>query len=205
MLSAGKLLGAALLALLIAGSVRADTLAYTVFFTGSEILIQNDSDVFGITAVSVTIGDTAYNYDASNGSFGVAAGSFVLLSPDSIDDSVRSDLLSYTFTGFDPGERFGTVNDIDPDSGNAACCSASGVLFNNGDAPNAEISVTFTNTQLLDSAAFDTSAEPDPNGLLCQVFGECRTVASFDLPEPGVLLLLGASAAAFAALRRRTA
>ena len=198
MLSAGKILGGVVLALVVAGSARANTIGYTVFFTGSEIVIQNDSDTYGITAVSVTIGDTAFNYDASNGSFGAAAGSFVLLSPDTIDDGVRSDLLSYTFTGFDPGERFGTVNDIDPDSGNSACCAANGVLFNNGAADNAEISVTFSNTLFLDTVANDTD-------LACDVFGQCSASANFDLPEPGLVLLLGASAAALVARRRNSA
>jgi hypothetical protein len=205
MLSAGKILGVAVLALLFAGSARANTIGYTVYFIADDILIQNDSDLYGITAVSITIGDTAYNYDTASGSFGVTAGSFVLLEPDTVDGAVRSDLLSFTFTGFDPGERFGSANDIDPDSDDSVCCNTSGVLFNNGNAPNAEISVTFSNTLLLGSEMNDTSAEPDPDGLLCQETYECSSSASFELSEPELLLLIGVSAAALAAFRRRSA
>ncbi len=198
MLSAGKTLGVAVLALLVAGPARADRIAFTAWFTGNDLTIQNDSDLYGITAVSVTIGDTAYNYDASNGSFSLGSGSFVLADPDSVDDALRSDVLSYTFTGFDPGERFVAGVDIDPDSGNSSCCTLAGVLFNNGDAANAEVMVSFTNDLFLAAEAGDTLSS-------CAVFGECSTGASFELPEPGLLLLLGASAVVFAALRRRSA
>jgi hypothetical protein len=62
--STGRILGVATLALFLAGSTRADTLGYTVLFTGPNIAIQNDSDIFDITEFSVTIGT---NYDSASG------------------------------------------------------------------------------------------------------------------------------------------
>ena len=209
MLSAGKILGVAVLApvVAIASSARADTVAFTAFFSGDEIAIQNDSvGAWIITAFSVTIGDTGFNYDASNGVFAVGSGTSVLVSPDGADDGVRSDLLSFTFTGFDPGERFDTDNDIDPDSGNAACCDAAGVLFDNGATQNANVSVTFQNLLYPDKFPEYEFLLLDSTLPECEGSSQCQASANFELlPEPGFLLLLGASAAALAARRRRSA
>ena len=135
---------------------------------------------------------------------GGAGSTFNLVSPDSVDGAVRSDVLSFTFTGFDPGDRFNSDVDIDPDSGDSACCNLSGVLFNNGAAENAVVTVRFSDgirNQFLDNLMIDTSSVPDPGGTLCTVFGECQFINSFDLPEPAALLLVGLSAVAFAARR----
>jgi hypothetical protein len=111
---------------------------------------------------------------------------------------VRSDVLAYTFTGFLPGDRLNSDLDIDPDSGNSACCDILGVLFNNGAAPNATLSIRFSTSDF----AFDFEV-PDTSFSACSVFGDCRFAVGFDLPEPALPLLSAPALLALAARRRR--
>jgi len=199
-----RILGATALWLGLSGAARAETIGFTAYFTGASIALDNDSSVVEITAFSITIGDLAYNFDRTAASFviGGQGSSFVQLSPDDLDDGVGSNLLSFAFQNFLPGDRFDSPNDIDPDTGNSACCNVSGILFNNGAVPNAAMSVSFSNGFTFEDVMFDTQDAPDPGGSQCLVFGVCKITVGVDTPEPGLPILLGLVAAAVAARGR---
>jgi hypothetical protein len=197
MLSASRILVAAAV-VFCAGTAQAATIGFNVHFTRSTISLSNESDLAEITAYTIGIGDTAFNFDRVTSEFFFSGSSFVLLSPDTVDDAVRSDDLSYTFEDFAPGQRLDSIVDIDPDSGNSdSCCSIYGVMFNNGDAPNAVIAVTYSNGFILDAEIPDVDST---SGCL----SGCDFPLAFDVPEPGLPLLVGGLVALALAARRRS-
>jgi hypothetical protein len=110
-----------------------------------------------ILSFRFTIGDTAYNFDHLGvqnrdplPSFTTdlnADGAYGWATPDHVDASVRSDDVQFLqFTGFDPGDVFTFMSDIDADSiggGVGTVEDFRNVFWNNGDNPNSEITVTY--------------------------------------------------------------
>jgi len=110
-----------------------------------------------ILSFKFTIGDTAYNFDH----LGVEGrdplpsfttdlngdGAYGWSTPDHVDASVRSDDVQFLqFTGFDPGDVFTYMSDIDADSAGSGIGTVEdfrNVFWNNGASPNSEITVTF--------------------------------------------------------------
>jgi len=109
-----------------------------------------------ILSFQFTIGDTRYNFDH----LGVEGrdllpdfttdinndGSYASATPDYQDLGVRSDqILFLQFAGFDPGDVFTFMSDVDADdaSGVGTVEDFRQVFWNNGEAPNSEITVTY--------------------------------------------------------------
>lgn len=190
-----------------AASASAATIGFSGSMGGAALGFENTSTSATITRVHITIGDTAYNFDAIN----LPTGNLpTLLSPDAANDGVRADFTDVTFTSFDPGDDQNFPWDIDPDTGNSGCCRVSGVLFNNGAAPNAVLTIDFSTGDQVAFTLQDTQAEPDDPGLgpacptsLSCPFSFSRTLddQSSAVPAPYAWVLLAAGGSALAASR----
>jgi len=151
--------------------------------------VTNTSLTATITGLSVSIGDTSKNFDLVNGvnafiDSGTAL-SESLSTPDTIQGGLRDDSIQWSFTGYDPGDRFDFVGDIDDDVLGNTIESFDSVLFNNGVNPNALFSVNF-----LDGGTARTLSLTLPDG----PSGQPRynfSVQSAPVPEPSTIILMG--------------
>jgi len=109
-----------------------------------------------IVSFQFTIGDTTFNFDHLGvesrdplPSFATdfnSDGSYASATPDYQDLGVRSDqILFLEFVGFDPGDVFVFMSDVDADTagGVGSVEDFRQVFWNNGTAPNSEITVTY--------------------------------------------------------------
>jgi hypothetical protein len=112
-------------------------------FNQPVVTLRNDSDpTILITGLNWSIGDTSKNFDASVMEAGPMT--FSQTSPDNnLNGGGRSNVVLYTFTGFDPGETFSFRVDIDRDNTDSTEDYRT-VLFNNGAAANSTITVSFS-------------------------------------------------------------
>ena len=154
-----------------------------------------------LTALSISIGDTSFNFDA------VAAPDPIeaivgasLLSPDRFQNNIwtpggTSNLLSWSFSDFQAGESFGFTVDLDIDGAFlGSWVDARFILFNNDfpfSDPNAVVSATFSDGSV---AAF-TLPDGFPAGSYSFSSGPGTGGASAgggaSVPEPTVFLLMG--------------
>lgn len=198
-----RLAAVGIAALGIAAASHAQVTGYTLVLSGSTNIptfqLTNNSDPgLTLTAFTVTIGNTAFNYDGVQGVVLGSLGSATLITPDTnTSGGVRSDTVEYTFTGFDPGEAFQFEVDVDVDTNNTTEDYRT-VLFNNGAAPNAVVTVSFDNGSVLSQTMPDAS----PN-LTAFTFAQTSAVGA--APEAGTLALLGLGSLpiAGAVIRRR--
>ena len=106
-----------------------------------------------ITSFKFTIGDTIYNFDhlgdgvvVPTGLFTIDlnnAGSYASSIPDNLNNALRSDFVLYSgFTGFDKGDVFTFMSDVDYNSLNTGEDFRT-IFWNNGEALNSAITVTF--------------------------------------------------------------
>jgi len=127
------------------GSESGPTLPFnTVEFMLTNLSTSGET----ITGMSLTVGDAAvFNFDQVYLSQELftpgAAQTAQLLVGDRSQDGAVTDLFTYAFTGFVAGDSFRGQFDIDQDNG-AFQADARLVLFNNGAAPNAVWSLTFS-------------------------------------------------------------
>lgn len=173
----------------------ATTTGYSFLISGNAnvptVQLTNTSTNADITGFSMTIGNTAYNFDAAYHEVLGSVGSFTRISPDTNDGGgVRSDVAAYSFTGFNPGEMFQFQVDVDRDSSNTSE-QYYNVLFNNGTAPNSLLVVSFSNNMTLRGILPDYSAGP-------HAFSQSTAV-----PLPGALVLLGSGLAGLIGVRRK--
>jgi hypothetical protein len=109
-----------------------------------------------IVSFQFTIGDTRYNFDhlGVQGRDPLPAfttdlngdGSYASATPDYQDLGVRSDQIVFLqFAGFDPGDAFEFMSDVDADdaAGVGTVEDFRQIFWNNGGAPNSEITVTY--------------------------------------------------------------
>ena len=173
-----------------------------------RLILTNQSDTAQIVEFTVTIGDTAFNFDGGGvpGQPGAgtraffaeapAGGSAALLVGDSSHTGNgrpgRSwDLLTYAMTGFDPGERFSFDVDVDPDgSAGATRARANTVMVWNGAAPNAVLSVVFSDGTVL-SGVFEDGTDPNATSFFARVHA-----APVPLPPGALLFPIGVAALA---------
>ncbi len=145
-----------------------------------------------ITGVSISIGDTSYNWDYLVASSGGAAVGATLLSPDLVNNDWfgQSNTLAFSFSDFDAGEAFTFSVDIDSDFDFSFGSNedARDVLFNNDgfifSDPNAVVSVDFSDGSTL---AYTLPDGPDLGSYLFSP-GAAPPAA---VPEPGAMLMLG--------------
>ena len=148
------------------GEVGYELLIFDDFNTPILNLFNNSSISADIIGLSISIGDTAFNYDSAifMDSSGVP---FTLNDPDmeGLGMTRRSDIVDIDFEpGFAPGGFFRFEVDIDQDSVDSGTDYRI-VMFNNGSAPNAVIRVEFSNgtviSQTMDDFPFFQVNEPD--------------------------------------------
>jgi hypothetical protein len=116
-----------------------------------------------ITQMRLTIGDTRYSYDflyLSEESFSPATSgpTATLTQGDRTDDFIGPDAFAYAFSGFTPGVTFRGQWDID-DLEPIFDVDARTVLFNNGDAPNAVLTLIFDDGTVISSTLTDGPAQ----------------------------------------------
>lgn len=133
------------------------------FNTVAFALTNNADTGVALTQMSLTIGDTRFSYDflyLSEESFTPATSgpTATLTQGDRTDDFIGPDVFSYAFTGFNPGVTFRGQWDID-DLEPVFDVDARTVLFNNGDAPNAVLTLTFADGTIVSSTLTDGPAQ----------------------------------------------
>ena len=112
-----------------------------------DFTLTNISDSASLIGFSLTIGDTTRNWDSVHSFTTIntsgAPLTASLLSPDQVNDGIRSDQIQMGFTGFDRGDSFTFSGDIDLDNSDTVEDYRT-VLFSNGPSDNAVLSVTFS-------------------------------------------------------------
>lgn len=98
-----------------------------------------------IIGLTITIGDSAYNFDAVLPAAGTSPGiTPTLVTPDTDGfGGISSDQVVFTYTGFTNGLTHTFDADIDLDGQTSGGPDFRTVLFNNGAAPNSMVTVTF--------------------------------------------------------------
>ena len=166
--------------------------------------LENTSADQQITGLEITVGDTAYLIDDSflflsgtSDPGGDLTVSVNAPNPNVQADLVDADLLSFSFTGFDPGDRFAFDMDLDLDGTNSVVTQT--VLYNNGAAPNSQVTVDFTSGQL-------SMAMPDDPALSGSVFNLSQSgTPILAVAEPASLGLFALALVGLSALRRARA
>ncbi|MEM7496937.1 MAG: PEP-CTERM sorting domain-containing protein [Pseudomonadota bacterium] len=201
---------------LTAPAAEASTIAYDIIIDGSLrrqpgslnvplITLVNRSDAARISTFSLGIGDTTFNFDGVVHLRGPAGGTARLTEGDTnINrvDGVNTDRVSFSFTGFDPGESVSFGLDIDADDGEFQQ-DFRNILFNNGEAENALSTVAFgSGTPLMLTLADveDPGEIYRASAILEGSVGRDEIIAA---PVPASLLLLGGTLAGFGFLARR--
>lgn len=105
-----------------------------------------------LTSFEFTIGDENFNFDhlglqVHNNLPAFTTdlnndGSYFNYTPDQEGNNIRSDFIFFEFTGFDKGDVFTFVSDVDVDQNNSIEDFRQ-IFWNNGEAPNSEITATF--------------------------------------------------------------
>lgn len=186
-------------ALALASAAHAQTTGYSLQLSGNNfnepvLRLTNTSDAAQLTAFSLTIGDTAFNFDSVSNENVTPVGSltFSLVTPDRDGSGgVRSNSVEYTFAGFDPGELFLFETDVDPDSINQTVDYRT-VLFDLGgssSADNSLVSVLFSNGVTLSGNLPDFT----PNTANTYLFAQSQQAPppGAAIPEPGTFALAG--------------
>ncbi len=189
----------------IAGSrAQADTVdtAYslTVYGDGDTPVfsLQNTSSDLKITGIEITIGSPNHEFDLSWTLWSSPSIQAVLLRPDDKQGDVTSDAVEYLFDGFIPGAMFIFETDIDPLVSGASIDYRT-ILFNNGSAPNAYITVEFENGLSLEQIMPNAPASAH-RFILDQSY---TTVAPLPSAAMGGAALIGALGAVRWVRRRR--
>lgn len=161
--------------------------------------LTNTSTSAQITGFSATIGDTGKNFDLVNNINAFADPgldlAWTLNSPDTLQDNVRSDIVSWSLTGFDPGDRFDFNADIDDDIIGNTPESFDQILFNNGVLPNSVITVWFADGGITGSISM---ALPDATSAARYDYS-----AAGQIPEPATLFLVALGMAGIGLRGRR--
>ncbi|MEL6766504.1 MAG: hypothetical protein AAFP17_04935 [Pseudomonadota bacterium] len=172
------------------------------------ITLTNRSDTALLESFSLTVGDPSFNFDGVVEIIAPDGGTATLVEGDtSINrvDGVNTDRISFSFTGFDPGESISFGADIDADSG-VFQQDFRDVLFNNGEASNAVASTAFgSGTPLmLTLADVENPSELYETSAWAGHYQNGEVIAT---PVPASLLLLGGTLAGigFLASRRKNA
>lgn len=183
---------ACLLAVVAIGSTHAtaDTVGYRLTIerqTGPETfnvpsftLVNESSAGIEITAFDFTIGDTTKNFD--QGLVITLGFGEILLTPDRLNDSVRSDIISWTFTGIPAGADFTFQADVDDDTIGNAVEDFRTVFFNNGAASNSTITVAFSNGNILSQTIPDQSPGLDTYSFSEMQSGDAQVYGGVNFP-----------------------
>jgi len=158
-----------------------------------------------ISSFTLTIGDTSKNFDFISGQAGGVTGPLTY-TPDTAQANLRADSVSVTFSNFDPNETLVVKFDIDDDAlpNSQPLLDFRTVLFNNGPAENAKISVNFIPSG---SNPDNTISGPVTKSFFLKDMPAGQDTYEFipatAVPEPGTLLTFAAGVAAILASRMR--
>ena len=113
-----------------------------------------------ITRFGMTIGDTDFNFDAIVNVTADGIETASIVAPDDINNGVRTDRFELAAEGFDGGEQWSADVDVDEDdpTGVGTIVDVRNILFNNGEADDAEVFVEFANGKVL-SVALDNLSD----------------------------------------------
>jgi len=195
---------ACLLMLGLASELQGDVIGYRLTYRGdliddtnwAPLELQNlSAPGIQIESLLLTVGDAAnHNWDQVV-TLAASPLSATLIAPDELDDGVRSDVIQYSFGGFEAGEFFRFRADVDPDPSSNVILDFRSVLFNNGALPNAVVTVQFSNgftlTDTLADQSFASNASAD---LATQVQSLTAVPEPSALVAWGIALLVGAAA-----------
>lgn len=162
------------------------------FNTTAFSITPNTAPGVSLTQFNLTVGDTQFNFDqiyqsAEGFIGGDGTQSATLLLGDRAQDSVVTDAFTYGFTNLGSGVTFTGQWDIDNDNGDFNA-DARLVLFNNGAAANAVLTVSFS-----DGTGFAYTFPDLPS----------QDTYSIVIPTPGVGALFAAGFMCASARRRR--
>lgn len=143
---------------LLGTAAQAQTVGYTLVlsehpqfaFNAPFFNLTNDSTSATITNLTMTLGDTNFNFDfAAESAYTVGSGTFNLITPDAGDGGIRDSKIVMDFGDFAPTEAFRFSGDIDRTGSGDTVEDARLILFNNGDIANSTFAVTFSTGQEL--------------------------------------------------------
>jgi len=105
------------------------------------------------------VGDTSRGFDIATiaGASTSASVRATVVSPDGVNDGIRSDSLEVEFTGLSPAKSVSIATDLDRSDANSTE-DFTRVFFNNGDLPNSTVRVEFSNGSVLTQTLPDGSA-----------------------------------------------
>ncbi|THH38016.1 VPLPA-CTERM sorting domain-containing protein [Aliishimia ponticola] len=192
---------------LMAASASASTVGFTLTLDGNWntpfITVENSGTAkYTLDAFSLSIGDTDYNFDWARRKkidtpLVAPPGGTVSTVPDIGDNAgTNFDVLEFSFTGFDAGESFRFMTDIDLDRDSEAWAFFSEALFNNGVAENSVATALFSNGQELSITL------PDTDGPRPYIY-DVSAVAIAPVPLPAGAPLVLSGLAGLALLRRK--
>lgn len=172
--------------------------------------LVNTSDAgFRITGFSLTAGRTDRGWDYVQDLTAPAGGTATLLSPDAVNNGLRSYTIAIGFSDFGAGAQAGWEADLDGVSTNVTT-NYRDSLFNNGAAPNATLNVAFEAlvdglTQAPFSIGFDL---PDGSSSASSYTFSGQRSFTLDgptptVPEPGALSLAATGLLGLWLMRRR--
>lgn len=187
-----------------AGMAQAETVGFSLAITPAgngnpAVSFTNISDVAQIVGGSLTLGDTAWNFDCVENVVAPAGGSLSFSTPE-VDvcfpgGGDRPDTILFTAAGFDPGETGGFTSDIDPDFTDALA------NFEESLIPGGSFTATFSGG-FIDGPLSVALDQPDGEGYSYTVAAESAP-SEVPLPATGVLVVAGlGTLAAFRRHRR---
>ncbi|MGQ0627141.1 MAG: hypothetical protein ACT4PL_03465 [Phycisphaerales bacterium] len=147
-------------------------------FNTVEFVLTNLAGT-GLTRMSLTVGNPVWNFDQVYEDREVFFGGTglemaLLIEGDRVQDGAGPDAFTYDFTGFGGGASFRGQFDIDNDDGTFQADSRT-ILFNNGPAPNAVLTLSFA-----DGSVVLFTLPDGPAG---------AAEYTFTIPTPGALTL----------------
>jgi len=156
-----------------------------------RFFLSNTSDNALLSSINMTIGDTAFNFDAVIGLIFPSIGSsFSVINPDQVNDGIKTDELQINYTGFQPNDVSNFFVDFDDDEQlESNVVDFRTILFNNGSSvDNSLLTVSFSDLTQLALSLPDGSATD-----LEYVFSASTDISTVPLPA-ALPLFLGALA-----------
>lgn len=153
-----------------------------------------------ISSMSLTIGDTAYNFDSHTAASVTSNPAFTETSSPLIGNAntgAETDYLAFSFTGFTSGMDFSFAAELDKDSNDWSTVDYREILFNNGDAANSVITVGFMEGGAISSLS---AMLPDFDTTGATSYSVTQSSAT---PIPGAVWLLGSGLVGLVGLRKR--
>lgn len=197
-IAAGALLAAA--PLMSAQALSAYTLTIGGDTNNPTFTLTNTSTALErILAFEFTIGDTAFNFDATTGHTAPAGGTVTPGAPGTGQNGARTDFFRIDYTNFDPGESSSNNADVDRDNANTVE-NFNSVFFNNGMAPNSIASVFFDNDVRLDLTLPDQAQT-----MSSYTFGQSASMNPVPVPAALPLMASGLGLLGFMGWRRKKA